>query len=117
MKNIIHHIDCEIYKQEIKVTFSIEAFRKATGNYNIADAGGLTSYRDGNLVIYINADAEGMKPSTLAHEAYHAIDFMFADRNADYNREGMNEHWAYAIGWLAEKIVDCHTAEMRYKPA
>ncbi len=116
MKNIIHHIECDIYKQTINVTFTLDAFKKATGRYDVRESSGLTSYIDGHLVVYIKADHEGISVETLTHETFHAIDFMFADRNVDYTREGMNEHWAYAIGWLSDQILKCHEREMKIKP-
>lgn len=50
----------------------------------------------------------GCKPSisTIAHEAFHAANFILEYVGADFFMDGTNEHWAYLIGWVAECIQD-----------
>lgn len=38
---------------------------------------------------------------TIAHESFHAADFIFKHIGADFCSDGSNEHWAYLIGWIA----------------
>lgn len=38
---------------------------------------------------------------TIAHEAFHAADYILKYIGADFCSDGSNEHWAYLIGWIA----------------
>ena len=37
----------------------------------------------------------------IAHEAFHAADYIFNELGVDFVTDGSNEHWAYLIGWIA----------------
>jgi len=69
---------------------------------------------DTDVAIYLEHDNYGLSIPTLNHEVFHAVDFMFNTKGVDFDKTGTNEHWAYAISWLTEKILDCAKYENDY---
>lgn len=54
------------------------------------------------LVYFI--DKESAHISTIAHESFHAADFMMDTLGIVFNKDCENEHVAYLIGWIARCI-------------
>lgn len=60
---------------------------------------------DGKSVVLVYfADKESANISTIAHEAFHAADFMMDTLGIVFNKDCQNEHVAYLIGWIARCI-------------
>lgn len=58
--------------------------------------------KDAVLVYFI--DKESANISTIAHESFHAADFIMDSLGMVFNKNCENEHIAYLIGWVARCI-------------
>lgn len=88
-----------------KFDFYSEKDRKEfmDGNYD----GVTCDVKDNNgncavLVYFINDESASM--STVAHEAFHAADFIMDSLGVVFNKDCLNEHVAYLVGWVAKCI-------------
>ena len=62
-------------------------------------------YDDKNLYRYYwMAFKEKTSPECIAHESFHAMNYIFKDRQVDYNTSN-DEHAAYLLGWIVKM---CH---------
>jgi len=115
MKGISHKIECEMYNQMFHVCFHKDVMDRRFW-LEISDQwNGVTKLMDNSdIVLWFEHDNYGIPISTLNHEVFHAIDFMFGNKGVEFDSKGTNEHWAYAIGWLTEKILDCSKLEFDY---
>lgn len=57
-----------------------------------------------NAVLVYFIDKESVNISTIAHESFHAADFMMDTLGIVFNKDCENEHVAYLIGWIARCI-------------
>lgn len=57
-----------------------------------------------SVVLVYFIDGESANLSTVAHEAFHAADFMMDTLGMVFNKDCQNEHVAYLIGWIARCI-------------
>lgn len=53
-------------------------------------------------VVIVFRDKRNAKSSVIAHEAYHATDFMCSFLGIEYNPTGSNEAQAYLHGWIVK---------------
>lgn len=61
--------------------------------------------RDGNNAVLVYfVDKESAHISNIAHEAFHAADFMMDTLGIVFNKDCQNEHVAYLVGWIARCI-------------
>lgn len=57
-----------------------------------------------SVVLVYFIDRESANISTVAHESFHAADFMMDTLGIVFNKDCLNEHVAYLIGWIARCI-------------
>ena len=106
MNNIAHKFTVPIYDVSVLVTFSEAKLLKLAG---VTDSPlGFCGEREGKIIVFIRED-EGLSINTVAHEAYHLVDSVMDLCGVDYG--GSNEHVAYLVGWVAEKITECYQGE------
>lgn len=108
MKGVIHKVYCDMYKTDLTVCFHKETYKKRFGHDGSDNFAGCVIQRDGQMHIYLEKTAcGGINVASCAHEAFHVADFI-ADRVGLVVSEGTgNEHMAYLIGWITNKIFDC----------
>lgn len=114
MKGLIHKVYCELYKTNLTVCFHKETFCRRYYP-DCGDVGGCVVWRDedGSINIYLERQGDAIDVSDCAHEAYHAADFIFDRCGIDYNPESGNEHMAYLVGWIVNKIFDCLSDDVK----
>jgi hypothetical protein len=107
MKGLVHKVYCDMYQIDIRVCFCAETFSRKAGA-DISDANGCVLMGDIGPLVYISKSEDGcVNFSTCAHEAYHVVDFIMDEKGIEYQRESGNEHVAYFIGWMVNRILDC----------
>lgn len=105
VKNLIYKVEIPLYKQTVHVTFSKEAYKKKSG-YEIPDDVAGVANRDG-LMIWLPLYNGCINVADMAHEAFHIADFI-ADKVGLFTQyETGNEHMAYLIGHISQRVFDC----------
>lgn len=113
--NIYHKVVCEMYSQRFYVSFSKDVAKRKFGMVLGDRTEGCTAIMsDTDIAIYIEHEDYSLPIPTLNHEVFHAVDFMFNTKGVDFDKTGTNEHWAYAISWLTEKVLDCAHHENKH---
>lgn len=94
----------------LRVYIDREAFEKFTGEET--DGMGAATFRDNGLfAVFIPADESGrVNIRSAAHEAYHVADFLLEHVWMEYKHNSGNEHVAYLVGHICERIVDAAKA-------
>lgn len=98
------------YPCSLRVYIDRAEFDKAFG---VDSAGmGAATYRDGGLMaVFIPADDAGnVSIKSAAHEAYHVADFVKEHVEMEYKYNSGNEHIAYLVGHVCERIVEAAKA-------
>lgn len=109
----------ELVKGASPITITKEDYQKIKENHDdypdCGDVGGCVVWRDedGSINIYLERQGDAIDVSDCAHEAYHAADFIFDRCGIDYNPESGNEHMAYLVGWIVNKIFDCLSDDVK----
>lgn len=82
-----------------------DAFEKFTGERT--EGMGAATFRDNGLfAVFIPADESGcVNIRHAAHEAYHVADFLLEHVWMEYKHNSGNEHVAYLVGHVCERIV------------
>ena len=115
MKGIVHKVPCDVYNHMFYVTFCKDAFeRRCKSEIKDSQNGGVLEHDNGEHTIFIR-DCDGISYTTIAHEVFHAVDYMLSGKGADISVDGTNEHWAYMIEWLYGRVLDCWDAEYNFK--
>lgn len=76
-------------RNEYADAVTCEMVRKDTGRYYV----GVVLYKD-------------IKPSTIAHESFHAAHYIMQCIGEDFPIGGAAESWAYLIGWIAQCVSE-----------
>ena len=88
--------------------------RTAFEKYSGADStgAGAATYRKGTVfAVFIPATEKGtVSIRSAAHEAYHVADFLLEHVWMEYKHNSGNEHVAYLVGHVCERIVDAAKA-------
>lgn len=108
MKGLIHKHTIPIYGRPIRICFHKETFEKLVGyelgNYVIGHS---TLNDKEEILLYFIKNHDGSIPADiLAHERYHAVDYFLEITGVDHVTNGSNEHCAYLIGYLVNKVLD-----------
>ena len=95
-------------------TLRVYIDRTAFEKYSGADSTGMgaATYRnDGLFAVFIPADESGgVNIRLAAHEAYHVADFLLEHVWMEYKHNSGNEHVAYLVGHVCERIVEAAKA-------
>jgi hypothetical protein len=108
MKGLIHKYYLEIYKTDLKVCFHQETM-EAKCKEDLSNFGGYVWWPKQDNVIWIYLPKKkhgGLDVECCAHECYHAADFIFQRTGMETSNNNSNEHMAYLIGFLVNKIFD-----------
>ncbi len=62
---------------------------------------------------YIVCIIRKMTVATCCHESFHVCDFLCDDIGLETSAGGSNEHYAYLIGWVADKIWQVNTNNVK----
>jgi hypothetical protein len=101
----MHKVYCELYKTDLTVCFDKETFSRKFGCNG--DYGGCVVQDGRTINIYLKKLGEGINVSDCSHEAYHAADFIADLTGMITHKDSGNEHIAYLVGWIVDKIFDC----------
>lgn len=103
------------YLCTLRVYIDREAFEKFTGE-NTSGMGAATFRNNGLFAVFIPADECGaVSVRSAAHEAYHVADFLLEHVWMEYKHNSSNEHVAYLVGHVCERIVESAKALARPK--
>lgn len=108
MKGLIHKVYCDMYNTDLTVCFCDETYFKKIDKVELTGKLGGSVFDNTNSIDIFIKKCDGMvNCAVVAHEATHAA-FYIADRvGLDIDRAGNNEHFAYLVEWLVDKILDC----------
>lgn len=117
MKGLVHKVRIPIYNEVLYVAFDKElAFRffgfteEEKNKHALCD--GLTFEGEDHkghrvLAMYIEKVDGRINVATTAHECFHIADMLLEIKGMEYKPESGNEHMAYLIGYLVDKVFDC----------
>lgn len=106
MKGLMHKVEIPIYGLTLKVTFCFEAYQKELG-YETRETEG-SAFRKGSVItLFLKSKDGGVSPNTVAHEAFHAADYVGEAIGLEFQVDGANEQYAYLIGWVVDRVFDC----------
>lgn len=108
----IYENKLDIYDQYFYVVFDQDSLnyhlnRMGFENCDVDGDMGFVYHKDGNLVIYVNVKDydEAEIISTIAHESFHLVDFLFKKKGLLFdNEEVTNEHVAYPLGYVSKCV-------------
>ncbi len=70
--------------------------------------------KSNNGVLVIFASKKQMTVKTIAHESVHVATQIFSDCNMGFSFEaGMDEHFAYLVGWAADCMNNIRTGNVQ----
>lgn len=69
---------------------------------------------NGNIAIYLKNMNGSLDQAVLAHEVFHAVDFVFDNKGLGFFSDGNNEHFAYYIQFLVEKVNEAFHLEKKF---
>jgi hypothetical protein len=97
-----------IYLAKFKVVIfdSVKDLNEYAGNTNptIEVRGGVGVMNTGTIQISLLTESD---INTVAHECWHALEHaLFIKSKVNLSLDGGNEHIAYYLGWLTEKVWD-----------
>lgn len=102
--------DLSPYPCTLRVYIDKAAFEKAIGE-DVTGMGAATFRDNGLFAVFIPADEYGaVSVRSAAHEAYHVADFLLEHVWMEYKHNSANEHVAYLVGHVCERIVDAAKA-------
>ncbi len=115
MKGLLHKIDVPIYCQRIYVSFCKETLVDRFGIEDMRkdSCDGFTTSvierENGKqaFILYLEKRGDCLHVSTVAHESYHVADMIFEHCGVEYKYDSGNEHMAYLLDWIVNKIFDC----------
>lgn len=97
-----------LYRMKVTYTDSSKEFNKITGCELDPNYSGGGTYRCNDVIyIYLPMDGDGYSSPDLAHESFHAADFVCEYVGAEYKYGSGNEHVAYLVTFFVEFIMDC----------
>ena len=100
---------------KVVYTDCAKTFNKETGCELDTNHSGGGTYRSGNTIyIYLPFCVKtGFEIPDVAHEAFHAADFVSDWVGMEYKEASGNEHIAYLITFFTEYIFDCGSKIMK----
>lgn len=105
MKTLLnHHIG--VYDARFYYTPDAEEFQRISGHL-VEHCKGMCAFHEGKKAVFVWVPIiDGMVPfSTLAHECYHAADFIFDMSGIEYKFRSGNEAMAYLLGHLVDVTI------------
>lgn len=119
MRNFIYKFMIPIYHVNLMVTFDHQAYKNYVARYEASRIKhfewrqkGIAALCGHKILVYVERDAEGYVPvDTLAHEAYHAANFVCELTGMEVDVTGSNEHVAYLISHITTVILDALNLE------
>lgn len=124
MKNLIHKVAIPIYDEMLYVAFTKEAafsqfgFSEEEQNKHATCDGlafeGVDHKGRRVFAIYVEKQGEAINIATLAHECYHIADMLLEAKGMEYKAGSGNEHIAYLVGYLVERVFDCLDLDNQY---
>lgn len=124
MKSIIHKTLIPIYNEMLYVAFDREAaFRQfhfsSEERHSHRDAYGFafmgTDHKNTPVfALFVEKRNECLSVATVAHECYHIADLIMEKKGIQYHQGSGNEHVAYLIDYLVEKVFDCLELDNQY---
>lgn len=125
MKNLIHKTLIPIYNEMLYVAFERQA---AFNHFGLSDkdrelhgqCNGLafegSDHKDHRVfAMFIEKRGGSIDASTVAHECFHIADMILEVKGMQYKEESGNEHVAYLIGYLVDKVFDCLELDNQYQ--
>ena len=107
MKGLVHKQELELYKTGLRICFDKETMEKHCDD-DLSGCDGYTwwPHQGEVLWIYLPKIKGCIDVASTAHECFHVADFIF-ERAGMVIQEGTgNEHMAYLIGHLVNKVFD-----------
>ena len=92
----------DLYQINVGVTFCKKFTATLSSSDRVERSAGLTIHKEDSVMVYI--DPEFMNFGIVAHESFHAADYILARASAEFSPDGTNEHYAYLIGWIGRCI-------------
>ena len=98
----------EMYRTTIYYYSTKEEFEKVIGQeLNSRIGGSVYNNEDGSLDVFVPLDLDGsLSVVDLAHEAFHAADFIADNVGLVYSPGSANEHMAYLVGSIVGGLWD-----------
>ena len=98
----------EMYRTTIHYYPTKEEFEKVIGHeLNSHIGGSVYNNEDGGLDVFVPLDLDGsLSVVDLAHEAFHAADFIADNVGLVYSPGSANEHMAYLVGSIVGGLWD-----------
>lgn len=105
MKIQFYKYQLDLYPVRVMITFDQDFMeRESCSPSKVKNAKGLTLTSGGYVIIYISP--ETFNWPTVAHESFHAADYVLDFTGMEHAPGGSNEHIAYLITWFAQRIED-----------
>lgn len=105
MNNIFFKYRLPIYDVDIIFCFDESSYYKLTGT-DTDCLGCVSSCIGGTFIIFIREVDNQICLNTVSHEAFHCADFIMDYIGGEYKECSGNEHVAYLIGHITEKIIE-----------
>lgn len=117
LNSLVHKHYLDMYKTELRICFDKDTMQRKCGD-DLSECEGYTwwPHQDNTIWIYLAKQDNGcIDVSSCAHECFHTADFIFERAGMVYQEGTGNEHMAYLIGYLVNKVFDALDTDNKVK--